>query len=233
MILAASDVTKVFSRNSGARKEFIAVQPTNLTLEPGEIIEICGQSGSGKSTLLSMMAGLLRPTSGQVLFDGENIYALDDDHLSQLRNDCFGIIPQAPSILASLSVAENILLPLTLYKKKNEDHYAKHLLEMLGIYDLAYEMPTALSGGQIRRVSIARSLVAKPQFVFADEPTGDLDEENTQIVLDCLRAIADEGASVLLVTHDSTAINYQDRLYVMNHGMLSVEKGEEPLQTIN
>lgn len=168
-----------------------------------------------------MLAGLLRPSAGNVFLDGTDIYSLNDKDLSRLRNDHFGVIPQAPSILASLNVAENILLPLMLYKKKNENHYARRLMEMLGIFDLAYESPTELSGGQVRRVAIARALVTKPSCIFADEPTGDLDEENTQIVLSCLRQIADEGACVLLVTHDIAAKHCEDRMLTMKDGILS------------
>ena len=224
MELIASRITKSYTRGTDKSCVFSAVQPTDLVLQPGKLIEISGKSGSGKTTLLSILAGLLKPSEGEVNLDGKNIYSLDDDNLSKLRNDYFGVIPQAPSILSSLSVAENVLLPLTLYKKKNENHYARRLLEMLDIFDLAYEMPTQLSGGQIKRVAIARALVTKPKFIFADEPTGDLDDENTRIVLDCLRQIADEGASVLLVTHDIAAEHHEDEMYTMKNGVLTKTK---------
>jgi putative ABC transport system ATP-binding protein len=205
------------------------VSETTLSLEGGKLYVVSGHSGSGKSTLLNMLSGLLAPSSGKVLLDGKDIYSLNDSELSALRNQNMGFLPQGQTAIYSLNVLENVLVPYTLhgskakYEKDYEtaEEYALSLLEQVGIADLATEMPSNLSGGEIRRMAIARALIRKPAFLFADEPTGDLDQENTQIILKIFRSLADNGTSIFLVSHDREADSYGDILYEMNNGILT------------
>lgn len=236
MNLYAKEVKKVFARR-GRGGEFCVLFPADLTLTAGKLVEITGRSGSGKSTLLQILGGLLQPTAGQVLLDDIALYTLGDGALSRLRNHHIGVIPQGHTALRSLSVAENVMLPARLYQKSGagekgdtspgEDALkarAVELLNMVGIGDLAEEEPTQLSGGELRRVAIARSLMQQPEVLLADEPTGDLDDENTQRVLKLLRQYADDGAAVLLVTHEGTAAAYADEVYEMSAGVLRLKE---------
>lgn len=231
MILKAENITKEFVRKRKDSNVLEAVRETSLTLEPGSFTVLAGYSGSGKSTLLNMLAGLLAPTKGHVYLDDQDIYALDDKELSLLRNSRYGIIPQGQSALGSLTVRENILLPVTLYvSKKNEDEkkaakeYAKELMERTGILELKNERPSELSGGEIRRMAICRALINRPDIIFADEPTGDLDRENTEVVLKLLKDIAKEGCAVFLVSHDRDVYPYADRLFMMEKGEVKCEQ---------
>lgn len=228
MILEARLITKQFIRKKRDSNVFTAVKETSLSLNPGEITVLCGHSGSGKTTLLNMCAGLLTPTSGQVLFDGKDLYAMEDAALSRLRNAHFGVIPQGQTAIPSMTILENVLLPYTLYGSVKERDpafaavlsRAEELLSLTGITSLRDARPNELSGGELRRMAIARALLLNPSVIFADEPTGDLDDENTEIVLSLLRGMASDGRAVLLVTHDHDAIACGDVIYRMNGGAM-------------
>ena len=216
----------------GARKQFFrkgresaqyfdAVVPTDLQLVAGELVVMKGRSGSGKSTLLNMMAGLLEPTEGNVLLDGQDLYALDDVSLSRLRNERIGVIPQGQTALHSLSVVQNVMLPYSMYHDGDScEDRAMGLLDDLGIRNLADSYPSELSGGELRRVCVARALACTPDVVLADEPTGNLDDESTQMVLGMLRGVADGGAAVLVVTHEQMAESFADSIVRMDAGSL-------------
>ena len=220
MKLRAEQVSRQFFRTTKQSNVFLAVKETSLTLEPGQLVAVTGRSGSGKSTLLNMMAGLLEPTSGKVFLDDTDLYALDDKERSRLRNRSFGIIPQGQTGLSSLTVLENVKLPFLLYGEEASEDRALAMLEEVGIGSLANAYPNELSGGEMRRLAIARALIREPGILLADEPTGDLDDENTKTVLTLLRQAADRGAAVLLVTHEGEALPYADRVYRMNDGIL-------------
>ena len=153
-----------------------------------------------------------------------DLYSLKDDALSALRNQCIGVIPQGQTGLHSLTVLENAKLPYTMYGETISDEAALSLLEQLGIAELRDVYPSELSGGEMRRLSIARALMRRPGILLCDEPTGDLDDENTQLVLKLLREAADAGTAVLLVTHEREAASYADRIYRMERGLLSEER---------
>jgi len=222
MKLIAREIKKDFPRASKSSNYFTAVQPLDFELESGKMIEITGRSGSGKSTLLNILAGMLTPTSGKVLLDDTDIYALDEKSLSRLRNEKIGLIPQGHTALLSLTVLENVILPAILYNKEAppEDR-AKKLLEQVGISNLANAKPNELSGGELRRMAIARAMLLHPGILLADEPTAGLDNENTLAVLSLLRKAADDGAAVLLVTHENEAAQFADRVYTMDGGKLA------------
>ena len=223
MELRAEGVSRQYFRKSKSSNVFWAVHETDLALHTGELTEITGRSGSGKSTLLHMLAGLLTPTAGRVLLDGKDIYALSDEMRSRLRNEELGVIPQGQTALRSLTVLENVKLPCAMYGETVSDDAAVELLERVGIAGLKDTYPNELSGGELRRLAIARSLVRRPGVLLADEPTSNLDDENTKAVLHLLRQCADEGAAVLLVTHEREAAEYADRVFRMDNGILSAE----------
>ena len=222
-MLEAQGIRKEFIRQGKGTNRLVAVQDTDLTLGAGELTVLMGRSGSGKSTLLNMLAGLLAPTAGRILLDGEDLYAMEDRALSRLRNARIGVIPQGQTALHSLTVLENVLLPVRMYDPKADAApEALALLERLGIAELQQDKPAALSGGELRRMAIARAVIRRPQIILADEPTGDLDDEITAIVFDFLRESARNGAAVLVVTHEGDAVQYADRIFRMNAGVLTV-----------
>ena len=224
MKLKAIDVSRQYFRNGKGTNVFTAVQQTDLTAEPGRLIAIEGRSGSGKSTLLNMLAGLLGPTTGKVLYDDTDIFALSDDERSMFRNQKIGVIPQGQTALRALTVLENVMLPARMYGDGADEARAMQLLEKVGISQLKDVYPDELSGGERRRLVIARALMMQPQVLLADEPTSDLDDENTRNILQLLRSCADEGMAVVLVTHETGADAYADEVYRMNDGKLLKEK---------
>lgn len=231
MELIAENISKQYFRKTKNSNYFDALKETSFTLSSGKLVEIEGRSGSGKSTFLNIMAGILQPTTGKIIFKDEksgtekNIYEMNDTELSQFRNKNFGIIPQGQSGLNALSVIENVKLPALIYNPDSEEitQRAKNLLKKMGIEELADEKPCNLSGGEMRRMASARALITNPAFIFADEPTSDLDDENTKTVLSLLQEIAQQGTSVLLVTHESDAARYANQVYKMNAGVLTAE----------
>lgn len=224
MEIRAENIRRDYFRKGKNSNFFTAVKESDLCLRPGRLTEITGRSGSGKSTLLNMLAGLLAPTTGAVFLDDTDLYSLPDAERSALRNAYIGVIPQGQTGLHSLTVLENVLLPKRLYGREPfPEEFAAELLEKVGIADLRDAYPDELSGGEMRRLAIARALVMEPAILLADEPTGDLDDDNTKAVLALLRACADGGMAVLLVTHEREAAAYADELYTMSDGVLTAQ----------
>jgi len=227
MRLTAVNVSKDFIRNRKDSNILHAVTGAALTLEPGTLTALSGPSGSGKSTLLNMMAGLLPPTTGQILLDDTDLYSLEDKNLSILRNRHLGVVPQGQTALHTLTVLENVMVPYTLYSGRKKEEYeeikrrAKQLLNRAGISELENEMPSELSGGEIRRMAVIRAMLMDPEIILADEPTGDLDEENTAIVMELLKDHARSGGAVFVVTHDRQVREYADALLEMTKGIVS------------
>ena len=222
MNLKAENVSKAYYRMTGEANYFYAVKNVNLELQPGAITVLMGKSGSGKTTLLHMLAGLLSPTEGKVTLDARDLYALDDQSLSALRNREIGVVPQGRSALDTLTVMENILLPQALYGRgKADEEAAKAWMERLDILPLMNAYPAQLSGGELRRMAIARAMAMKPGVLLADEPTGDLDDENTKIVLSAFREKENEDCAILIVTHEEEALPYADQCFKMNGGEIS------------
>ncbi|MFC2821865.1 MAG: ABC transporter ATP-binding protein [Sphaerochaeta sp.] len=227
MLLECKNICRQFKRLRGETNVFLAVKKTDFAIDRGELVTVYGASGSGKSTLLNMLAGLLKPTGGQVFIDGKNLYEMTDLQLSMFRNRNIGVIPQGQTAIQTLNVLENVLLPYTLLKenRKNSGYEetekkAQNLLLKMGIAELENIMPSELSGGELRRMAIARGLIMEPEAVLADEPTADLDSENTQVVLGLLRQTADAGRAVLVVTHDPEVLRYSDRAFEMRNGII-------------
>lgn len=187
----------------------------NYRLDEGEYVAVMGESGVGKSTLLNLIAGLDRPDSGQVLVDGVDIAALDDDAATLLRREKFGFVFQAFHILPHLTLLQNVALPLLL--RREPDTRARQMLEAVGLGARAQDYPRQLSGGEMQRVAIARALAHRPRLILADEPTGNLDPDTAHDVLQLLRAeIKDNGAAAIMVTHSHAAAATADRVLTLS-----------------
>ena len=224
-VVQLKSVSKAFFRKGRTQAgSFNAVDDVSLQLQAGRVLACMGRSGSGKTTLLNIMAGLLAPSSGTVELQGTNLYALDDARLSRLRNQHVGVVPQGQTPVHSLTLLQNVMLPGSMYGEGEpaglEDD-AMRLLEDLEVSHLADSYPAELSGGELRRMAIARALALKPAVVLADEPTGDLDEASTNLVLESLRRAADGGAAVFMVTHDQEAASAADAICRMDAGRLA------------
>ena len=222
MSMIAEKISKRYFRKTGGANYFLAVQPLDPEVREGRVTVLTGRSGSGKTTLLNMLCGLLSPTEGRVLLDGTDLYRLGDKALSCLRSEKIGVVPQGRSAIDTLSVLENILLPPGLYGRPLPRETALEWMEELGIAGFRDARPAELSGGELRRMAIVRALASSPTFLFADEPTSDLDDENTHLVLSAFRRCArDRNKAVFIVTHESDALQYADSAYRMESGSLT------------
>lgn len=222
MELRAENISQDFLRDSAREGYIVAVAETDLCLSSGTMTAVMGRSGSGKSTLLHILGGLLPPVTGKVFVGTTDLYALSEDARAELRSSSLGIVPQQLMSLHALTVRENVLLSALLYgREQGVSAHADALMERLGIAHLAQVYPSELSGGELRRMMIARALAGTPQILLLDEPTGDLDAENTRRVLELVRETADAGTAVLLVTHERAAASYADVCYTMAEGRLT------------
>jgi len=218
MILNARNVSKRYSRRG---EEFAAVQDVDLNASSGILTVIYGKSGSGKSTLLSILAGLNVPDVGKVILNGKNLYSLKDSELSRVRNLNIGYVPQNDASLPNLTVLENVILPAAIAKLEHAEDFARRILDSLGIAHLADEFPSQLSGGELRRVALARALILSPEIVIADEPTSNLDDENGELVFQILADLSKKGTAVIVSTHDPRGMEFGNRIYLMKNGILS------------
>jgi putative ABC transport system ATP-binding protein/lipoprotein-releasing system ATP-binding protein len=200
-----------------------AVDNVSFSAKEGEMVSIIGHSGSGKTTLLSLIGGLTKPDSGQVLIYNSDIWTMDDDRLSEFRNRKISFIYQFSSLIPTLTALENIMLP-TAFGKYGEDieGYAKELLALVGLKEKMGAYPSHLSGGQQRRIAIARAFINRPEIVLADEPTGDLDEDTETEVLGLFSRINRENATTfIVVTHNKEIASSAGKQLKMSNGILS------------
>ncbi|MGV9900311.1 ABC transporter ATP-binding protein [Streptomyces tendae] len=205
-----------------------ALDEVSLTVEHGTFLAVMGPSGSGKSTLMHCAAGLDSPTSGSVRIDGQEISGLNETRRTELRRERVGFVFQAYNLIPSLSIEDNITLPLRLAGRRPDRDWLRTLTERVGLADRLSHRPAELSGGQQQRAAVVRALAAKPAVVFADEPTGALDLRSAHQVLDLLRALVDDlGQTVVMVTHDPAAAARAHRALVMADGRV-VEALERP-----
>lgn len=218
MIIKAKQLSKIYG--SGNNK-VIALNNVNLEIKSGEFISIIGPSGSGKSTLLHILSGLDNPTSGQVLLDDKDIYKYSEKELSALRRKSFGFVFQQFNLLPVLTASENISMPVLLDKKQPDKKYLNEISSLLGITDRLHHLPHELSGGQQQRVAIARALIAKPNIVFADEPTGNLDSKSGSEVMNLLIKTSKQfGKTLVVITHDDRIAKLADRRLSIIDGVL-------------
>ena len=227
MILKADNISKTFFRSTGSANYFYAVSTLSLEVPSESVTVLTGRSGSGKTTLLNMLAGILEPTEGKVLLDDTDLYSLKDDALSSFRNERIGVVPQGRSAGDTLTVMENSLLPAKLYGKNAPAEEVRQWMEDFEIDHLAEAMPRELSGGELRRMAIIRAIVQDPDMLFADEPTGDLDDENTEKVLAALYSFAhDRKKAVFIVTHENDVLKYADRVFRMEKGRIDLQENQ-------
>jgi len=217
-LIALRGVGKTYA---GAAGPFHALTDVDVEIGRGEFVAIVGQSGSGKSTLLNLLAGIDRPSSGEVVIDGVAVHGLSERALSAWRGSAVGIVFQFFQLLPTLTAAENVMLPMDFCNRWPRGDRRKRALELLdrvGIADQADKFPGALSGGQQQRVAVARALANAPPILLADEPTGNLDSRSAQALLQVLRDRVAEGETVILVTHDRSAIEQTARSVTLVDG---------------
>ena len=217
-VVSARGLERIYGEGEASVR---ALDGVDVDFDHGLFTSIMGPSGSGKSTLMHILAGLDRPTAGTVEIDGVEITDLDDADLTQLRRDKLGFVFQFFNLLPVLTAEENVVLPLTIARRKPDQEWVDQLMETVGLADRKTHRPAELSGGQQQRVAIARALVTRPSVLFADEPTGNLDSESSHQVLQLLRSAVDEfGQTVIMVTHEPDAAAHGDRLIALRDGRL-------------
>lgn len=222
MLLHAENIEKRYSTGG---KNLKVLDSVNIAIEKGQMLAIAGPSGAGKSTLLHILGGLDLPTKGAVYFDGVDIYKLTDRERSLLRNKRVGFVFQFFNLLSEFTAIENIALPALLStqgsNKKEVFKKAQELLKAVGLTRRADHRPNQLSGGEAQRVAIARALINDPDIVFCDEPTGNLDSENTEAVLDILRGLNKKRKQTfLMVTHNQALAKFADRVILIRDGII-------------
>lgn len=201
--------------------EVRAVDDCNIAIGQGEFVAIVGKSGSGKSTLLHMMGGLDDPTRGKVYVGGMDIFSLKEDALAVFRRRKVGFVFQAFNLVSSINVWENIVLPIGLDGQRVDTAFVKDIVSTLGLDNRVHNLPNTLSGGQQQRVAIARALASRPDIVFADEPTGNLDSKTSDEVIGLMKISAQKyGQTLVVITHDEDIAQLSDRILVMEDGKM-------------
>ncbi|MBR4800458.1 MAG: ABC transporter ATP-binding protein [Clostridia bacterium] len=221
MVLEAKGIKKEFSNGEVVTP---VLKGVDFAVQDGEFVAIVGESGSGKSTLLYILAGIDKPTEGDVVLLGKNLKDLDDKSLAQMRREDFSFVYQFDNLVANLTVYENITLPLVLDKQKESAFKARaeEVANYLGIGDTLKKFPSQLSGGEQQRAAIARALVTNPKIIFLDEPTGSLDKERGRQVMELLKTINKEkGVALVMITHSQAHAEYATRIVKMEDGLLN------------
>ena len=219
MQIQVNNISKIYG---AGESKVTALKAASMTIFEGDFISIMGPSGSGKSTLLHIISGLDNPTSGTVLYDNIDIHNGSDKMLSAFRRQKIGFIFQQFNLLPVLTARENIIMPLLLDKKKPDENYLQELSSLLGLKNRLTHLPNELSGGQQQRVAIARALIAKPDIIFADEPTGNLDSKSGSEVMNMLCSIREKmNKTLVVITHDSRIAEMADRRFTIIDGELS------------
>ena len=218
-ILEVKNISKKFIRGD---RGFYALEDVSFSVDKSELVYIKGKSGSGKSTLLNLIAGLLRPDSGSVNFNGVDISTYSDEKISEYRNVSIGYVPQSLGTLPNLTIAKNVELPFHIYKKQDSARErALMLLDKMHILELKDEFPRSLSGGELKRVLLARALMNEPELIITDELTSDLDSATTKDIMKILYDIHESGTTLIMVTHDDDIIRDKDRVIHMEAGKLT------------
>ncbi len=201
MLLRTENLTKIYGMEDA---KVVALDHVSMSVEKGEFVSVMGASGSGKSTLLNLLGGLDSPTEGAVYYNDKNIYEMNDDALSKFRLDAIGFVFQSYNLIPELTVRDNILLPFSIAKKKEDASRFEGVVKMLGLGDRLAHLPSQLSGGQQQRVAIARALMNDPEILLCDEPTGNLDHDTGESVMRMLKTLnAEYGITIVIITHDA------------------------------
>ena len=215
-IIKVENLSKIYGKKDN---KVVALDNVNIEVEKGEFVAVIGASGSGKSTLLHQLGGVDRPTSGNVIIDGKNIYKLNEEKLAVFRRRNIGFVFQSFNLIPVLSVEENIKMPALLDHQKVDEEYFKDLIKTLGLEERLNHLPSELSGGQQQRVAIARALINKPSIILADEPTGNLDSENSKEIMEMLKvSIRKYNQTAIVITHDLGIAENTDRIIKIRDG---------------
>lgn len=217
-ILRTENLCKYYG---SGENEVRAVQNANIDIQKGEFVAIVGKSGSGKSTLLHMLGGLDTPTGGKVFIRGKDIFSYKEDALAVFRRRKIGFIFQSFNLVSSINVWENIVLPIGLDGRKADEAFVMDIVKTLGLEKKLHNLPNTLSGGQQQRVAIARALASRPDILFADEPTGNLDSHTSEEVMRLMRRVVqNQGKTLVMVTHDDHLAEYADRVFHIIDGKI-------------
>jgi len=225
-MISIKNLNKVYKNGS---VEVHALKNINLEIEHGEFIAIMGQSGSGKSTLMNIIGCLDRPTSGEYILDGIEISKQGQDDLSLIRNKKIGFVFQAFNLIPRTNILRNVELPMIYAKVKSNKRKQRslELLERVGLKERIDHLPNELSGGQKQRVAIARALANNPPIILADEPTGNLDTQSSEDIMEIFKSLNTDGTSVILVTHEPEIAKYADRVIVFRDGAIIEDSQKE------
>ena len=218
-LINVNNLSKSFRRGE---RDFFAIDNVSFDVNEKDFINIIGKSGSGKTTLLTLLSAIIEPTSGDIFVEGKNLSTMDDEEKSGYRNEFIGYVPQSLGTLPTLNVLDNVRLPYFFKKREgNGVERARMLLDMCGILDLENDFCKNLSGGELKRVLIARALMNEPKILIADEPTSDLDSKTTIEIMNMLKEINEKGTTIIIVTHDNDLLKYGSRLLEMTYGKLN------------
>ena len=218
-LVNVNNLSKSFRRGE---RDFFAIDNVSFDVNEKDFINIIGKSGSGKTTLLTLLSAIIEPTSGDIFVEGKNLSKMDDEEKSGYRNEFIGYVPQSLGTLPTLNVLDNVRLPYFFKKREGKGvERARMLLDMCGILDLENDFCKNLSGGELKRVLIARALMNEPKILIADEPTSDLDSKTTIEIMNMLKEINEKGTTIIIVTHDNDLLKYGSRLLEMTDGKLN------------
>lgn len=219
-LIEIKKLSKVY--DSGG-ESVVALKDVDLTIEQGEFISVVGPSGSGKSTLLTILGGLNHPTEGEVVVDEISIYKLPLERLADFRREYLGFIFQSFQLIPYLTVIENVMLPLAITEKSNQEqlNMAEEILAKIGLKEKRKRLPDQLSGGEQERVAIARALVNSPPILLADEPTGNLDSKTGREIMDLFKFLNEEGQSIVMVTHNAENVAFSSRTISLRDGRVA------------
>lgn len=221
-LIETKNLSKEFERSDGKLK---AVDDVNISILPGEFVNIIGRSGSGKTTLLNLLSGILHPTSGSVKVEGKNLFEMDDKEKSFYRNDFIGYVPQSLGTVPNINVLDNVRLPHYLFKREGDGiERASILLDWMGLLHMKNEFTNRLSGGELKRVLLARALMNSPKVLLTDELTADLDEETTADIMRLIKKINEDSVTVIMVTHELDLLKYGNRILKMSKGKILEEE---------
>jgi ABC-type lipoprotein export system ATPase subunit len=228
-MISAIDITKTYTGQDGT---ITALGGVSFKVRKGDFVAVIGRSGTGKSTLLGVTGGLLKPSSGEVFLDGQSIWDLDEQSRAQIRAQKIGFVFQNASVIGSLTVLENVVLPQSFLPKPTtaDMSQAMNLIESVGLGNRANAYPDQLSGGEKRRVAIASALMNDPALLLADEPTGDLDSETELEIMSLFSNLWRSGTTIIMVTHNQQLANYANRIFKMDDGLIIESSGQNPAE---